>query len=95
MIPFGSSSLESQVQPFNVVTPDNETLHAWHVLPLHLCDDYEQDAVANSPSGPAADVTQTKAFKHLSESPNARVVVNRMRFLPNVLRLFIKWIYRC
>ena len=67
---------EYQVQPFNLVTPDNETLYAWHMLPLHLCLEQETALLADLPSGPAADVTQTAAFRLLASNPRARVVVN-------------------
>ncbi|PGH14061.1 hypothetical protein AJ80_06065 [Polytolypa hystricis UAMH7299] len=67
---------KSQVQPFNIVTPDNETLYAWHIIPPYLCKEFEEDLLANPPSGPAEDITKTLAYKLLAENPNARVVVN-------------------
>ncbi|KAF7597215.1 hypothetical protein BBP40_008057 [Aspergillus hancockii] len=67
--------LKTQVQPFNLVTPDNETLYAWHLLPLHLCHEHEEKLKANEPSGPATDYTMTPAFDLLANDPNARVVV--------------------
>ena len=70
---------ETQVQPFNLVTPDNETIYGWHLLPLHLCREHEEELNANEPSGPADDYTQTPAFKFLAHDPNARVVVNCKR----------------
>ncbi|KAJ5096071.1 hypothetical protein NUU61_005427 [Penicillium alfredii] len=72
--PFGF--LRTQVQPFNLATPDNETLYGWHLLPLHLCRQHEKELMENPPSGPADDYTQTLAFKLLANDPNARVVVN-------------------
>ncbi|KAJ5579919.1 uncharacterized protein N7459_005904 [Penicillium hispanicum] len=68
--------LKTQVQPFNLVTPDNETLYGWHLLPVHLCREHEQELMENPPSGPAKDYTQTTAFKLLAKDPNARVVVS-------------------
>ncbi|PYI34783.1 alpha/beta-hydrolase [Aspergillus indologenus CBS 114.80] len=68
--------LKTQVQPFNLVTPDNETLYAWHLLPLPLCKEHEDDLQENERSGPAEDYTKTTAFKLLANDPNARVVVN-------------------
>lgn len=70
--------LKTQVQPFNLVTPDNETLYGWHLLPVHLCREHEQELMENPPSGPAKDYTQTTAFKLLANDPNARVVVSCM-----------------
>ncbi|KAJ5389559.1 uncharacterized protein N7496_000627, partial [Penicillium cataractarum] len=68
--------LKTQVQPFHLVTPDNETLYGWHLLPLHLCHEHEKELTENPPSGPAADYEQTSAFKILANDPNARVVVS-------------------
>lgn len=64
------------MQPFHLVTPDNETLYGWHLLPLHLCHQYEQELNDNPPNGPAEDYTQTVAYKILANDPNARVVVS-------------------
>ncbi|KAJ5145055.1 hypothetical protein N7448_002447 [Penicillium atrosanguineum] len=44
--------LKSQVQPFHLVTPDNETLYGWHLMPLHLCHEHEQDLIDNPPRWP-------------------------------------------
>ncbi|BAE59264.1 unnamed protein product [Aspergillus oryzae RIB40] len=63
------------VQPFNLVTPDNETLYAWHLLPPHLCREHEEKLNADEPSGPASDYTKTPAYELLANDPNARVVV--------------------
>ncbi|GAQ37572.1 hypothetical protein AtubIFM55763_000414 [Aspergillus tubingensis] len=68
--------LKTQVQPFNLVTPDNETLYGWHLLPLQLCHEHEEELNANEPDGPADDYTKTTAFKLLKNDPNARVVVS-------------------
>ncbi|KAK1142816.1 hypothetical protein N8T08_007250 [Aspergillus melleus] len=68
--------LKTQVQPFNLVTPDNETLYGWHLIPPHLCRDHEEELEANEPSGPAEDYTKTTAYKLLANDPNARVVVS-------------------
>ena len=50
-------------------------LYGWHLLPLHLCREHEEELSTNAPSGPAADYTQTPAFKHLVNNPNSRVVI--------------------
>jgi pimeloyl-ACP methyl ester carboxylesterase len=68
--------LKTQVQPFHLVTPDNETLYGWHLMPLHLCREHEKELMENPPSGPAADYTETSAFKILANDLNARVVVS-------------------
>ncbi|KAJ5175254.1 uncharacterized protein N7482_001131 [Penicillium canariense] len=68
--------IKTQVQPFYLVTPDNETLYGWHLMPLHLCREHEKEMMEKPPSGPAKDYTQTLAFKLLANDPNARVVVS-------------------
>ncbi|KAF7718032.1 Monoacylglycerol lipase [Penicillium ucsense] len=68
--------LKTQVQPFHLVTPDNETLYGWHLMPLHLCYEHEETLMNSPPSGPAEDYSLTNAFKLLAENPNARVVVS-------------------
>ncbi|OJD19932.1 hypothetical protein AJ78_00126 [Emergomyces pasteurianus Ep9510] len=68
--------LKSQVQPFNLRTPDNETIYAWHIIPPHLFKENEEALLANASSGPAEDITKTIAFELLAQDPNARVVVN-------------------
>ncbi|CAI7616305.1 unnamed protein product [Penicillium bialowiezense] len=68
--------LKTQVQPFELVTPDNVTLYGWHLMPLHLCLDHEKELMDNPPSGPADDYTTTPAYKLLANDPNARVVVS-------------------
>lgn len=52
-------------------------LYGWHLLPLHLCHEHEEELVANEPSGPAEDYTKTTAFKLLANNPRARIVVSR------------------
>lgn len=68
--------LETQIQPFELLTPDNETIYGWHLMPLHLCLEHEKDLLENPPSGPADDYTTTPAYKLLANDPNARVVVS-------------------
>ncbi|EED15196.1 conserved hypothetical protein [Talaromyces stipitatus ATCC 10500] len=68
--------LKTQVQPFYLRTPDNETLYGWHILPLHLCREHEELLNDNWSYGPAEDYTNTVAYKLLSENPNSRAVVS-------------------
>ncbi|KAI4728801.1 alpha/beta-hydrolase [Aureobasidium sp. EXF-10728] len=59
-----------QVTPFNVSTPDNEVLYAWHILPLAT-------VAANRDALAAADpLDQTLPLQLLKSDPKARVVVN-------------------
>lgn len=66
-----------QVSPFNIHTPDGETLYAWHVLPMDVYA-RDEEAFRNEPqhTGPVNDLTGSRAFKFLSESPDARVVIS-------------------
>ncbi|KAK7544306.1 Alpha/Beta hydrolase protein [Phyllosticta citribraziliensis] len=67
---------KNQVTPFNITTPDNETLFAWHVLPFNVYEKHE-DELLDEPVGPVNDrFPQTKAFKLLTEDPKARLVIN-------------------
>ncbi|KAK7547720.1 Alpha/Beta hydrolase protein [Phyllosticta citricarpa] len=67
---------KNQVTLFNITTPDNETLSAWHVLPLNVYEKHEEELL-DEPSGPVDNrFPQTKAFKLLKEDPNARLVIN-------------------
>ncbi|KAM3418918.1 hypothetical protein BST61_g4876 [Cercospora zeina] len=70
----------SQVTPFNLSTPDGETLYAWHILPLDQYTRHES-AILNDDrrrDGPVDDFTATTAYKLLTASaaPPARVVVS-------------------
>lgn len=66
--------LRNQVTPFHLKTPDGETLHAWHILPLGLYHEHEQELV-KEPTGNAPDVTQTLTFRLLRDDPEARLVL--------------------
>ncbi|CAI7660881.1 unnamed protein product [Penicillium palitans] len=68
--------LRTQVQPFHLVAPDNETIYGWHLMPLHLCLEHEKELMENPSTGPAKDYTKTVAHKLLANDPNARVVVS-------------------
>ncbi|KEQ63636.1 alpha/beta-hydrolase [Aureobasidium melanogenum CBS 110374] len=59
-----------QVTPFNISTPDNEVLYAWHILPLATVAAH-RDALA------AADpFDQSLPLQLLKDDAKARVVVN-------------------
>ncbi|KAI6824145.1 hypothetical protein KC342_g11719, partial [Hortaea werneckii] len=75
---FGFS--KNQVTPFNLPTPDGETLYAWHILPLDVYTRNEksiQDEVRRR-DGPVDDFTQTKPFHLLTanDPEPARVIIN-------------------
>lgn len=69
---------ERQVTPFNLETPDGETLYAWHVLPVDVYARNERALRGEErPAGPVEDFTTTSAFRLLTtEEPEpAKVVV--------------------
>ncbi|KAK4508795.1 hypothetical protein PRZ48_002534 [Zasmidium cellare] len=68
---------KNQVTPFNIHTPDGETLYAWHVLPLDVYARNERQIreEKRQPRGPVEDVTETAAFKLLSNG-EARVIIS-------------------
>lgn len=55
-------------------TPDEEILHAWHVLPLELYRQNEQAFLKES-SGLAPDITETLGFRLLRDDPNSLLVL--------------------
>ncbi|KAK6841167.1 hypothetical protein PG987_002027 [Apiospora arundinis] len=67
--------LRNQVTPFHLRTPDGETLHAWHVLPLGLYQQHEDRLVQEPSSVPAPDVTQRLSFQLLRDDPEALLVL--------------------
>ncbi|KAH7049297.1 Alpha/Beta hydrolase protein [Macrophomina phaseolina] len=67
---------KNQVTPFNVTTPDNEILYAWHVLPLNIYEKHEAELFQVASGSPNGDFTQTKAFELLKNDPKARLIIN-------------------
>ncbi|KAM0331358.1 hypothetical protein ACHAQA_003030 [Verticillium albo-atrum] len=66
--------LHNQVTPFTLDTPDGETLHAWHILPLGLYQKHEARLVEES-SGISPNITHTLGFQLLRDDPDARLVL--------------------
>lgn len=65
------------MQPFNITTPDHETLYAWHVLPSQLYAENE-DRLLESP---LVEQKDSLAFQML-QNPNARLVISCMSSHP-------------
>ena len=61
--------------PFNLTTPDGETLYCWHILPLDVYAEHEREITAQ-PSGPADELTKTVGYKLLKADPKSRVIIN-------------------
>ena len=66
--------LRNQVMAFILKTPDGETIHAWHILPLGLYQEHEQQLV-DEPTGLVADVTQRLSFQLLRDDPDSLLVL--------------------
>ncbi|TQV96439.1 abhydrolase domain-containing protein [Cordyceps javanica] len=75
----GASPVQNQVTPFALKTTDQESIYAWHILPLPLYYKNE-DRLAAQPSGLAADITKSEAFWLLKSDPdNAGHIAQGMR----------------
>ncbi|KEY68369.1 hypothetical protein S7711_01147 [Stachybotrys chartarum IBT 7711] len=64
----------NQVTPFSLQTPDDETLYAWHIMPLPLYLQNEAAVAAQTP-GFSEDFTLTESFRLLKNDPEARLVI--------------------
>ncbi|KAI0007754.1 alpha/beta-hydrolase [Xylariaceae sp. FL0662B] len=64
----------NQVTPFSLTTIDEETIYAWHILPLPAYLRHE-DKLQIQPAGFSHDITKTESFKVLRDDPEARLVV--------------------
>jgi hypothetical protein len=82
----GSNDItENQITPFSFSTPDNETLYAWHVMPLGLYAKHEAELL-REPSGFAEDITRTKPFKLMTDSPETKLVIY-CKHMKGIIRL--------
>ncbi|KAK4463589.1 Alpha/Beta hydrolase protein [Cladorrhinum samala] len=66
--------LRNQVSPFTLTTPDQVTLHAWHILPLELYKKHEEELLSE-PQGISSDITKRLSFKLLRDDPDALLVI--------------------
>ncbi|KAI3322636.1 alpha/beta-hydrolase [Xylariaceae sp. AK1471] len=64
----------NQVTPFTL-TSGNESLYAWHVLPLRSVLKHEEKLQA-APAGFSEDITATESFRILKDDPNAELVIS-------------------
>ncbi|KAJ9643952.1 hypothetical protein H2199_003818 [Coniosporium tulheliwenetii] len=74
-VPESFGFAKNQVTPFNITTPDGETLYSWHILPLSVYAKHEAE-VLSQPSGPVSDFKHTTAFKLLTSDPESRLIIN-------------------
>ncbi|KAK3719546.1 hypothetical protein LTR37_004404 [Vermiconidia calcicola] len=78
---------KNQVTPFNIRTPDGETLYAWHVLPIDVYARNELSLLEEKrPDGMVQDFTTTEAFRLLTSDETVRVVVNSQGWRPDTYR---------
>ncbi|KAK3292848.1 Alpha/Beta hydrolase protein [Chaetomium fimeti] len=66
---------KNQVTPFHLTTADNETLYAWHILPLPIYAQHEAKLSAQ-PSGISPDITATENFRLLRDDPTAKLIIS-------------------
>ncbi|KAK5196597.1 hypothetical protein LTR99_005384 [Exophiala xenobiotica] len=66
--------LRNQVTPFYLITPDGETLHTWHILPLETYRRNEK-ALRDEPTGLCQDIKERLAFKLLRDNPSSQLVI--------------------
>lgn len=66
--------LRNQVTPFQLRTPDGETLHAWHILPLDTYRKYESK-LREEPTGLAEHIEERLSLKLLKDDENARLAI--------------------
>ncbi|KAJ5553301.1 hypothetical protein N7494_002679 [Penicillium frequentans] len=66
---------KNQVTPFSIKTPDNERLHAWHILPVELYRKHETSLI-DEPTGFVTDIKSRLAFKLLRDDPDARLILH-------------------
>ncbi|KAF1995948.1 alpha/beta-hydrolase [Amniculicola lignicola CBS 123094] len=66
--------LRNQVTPFHLTTPDGETLHAWHILPLETYRQH-QSKLRLEPTGLCPDIKKSMSLGFLKDDPDAQLVI--------------------
>lgn len=64
----------NQVTPFGIATSDEETIYAWHVLPLPLYLQHEKRLLEQA-EGYCDDITASESFRLLKADPEAKVIL--------------------
>jgi hypothetical protein len=64
----------NQVTPFSLRTSDQETIYAWHILPLPLYLQNEATVSAQE-AGFSKDFTTTESFRLLKDDDDARLII--------------------
>jgi pimeloyl-ACP methyl ester carboxylesterase len=60
--------LKHQVQPFTITTPDDCSIHAWHILPIHLYKQHEKQLTSHP-------VPTTIPYHQALQRPNLRLLL--------------------
>lgn len=68
--------LEGQVTPFWLDSADGEKLFCWHVLPLDVYLEHENEILHKSAGGVVDDFGATIAARFLKKDTKSRVVIN-------------------
>lgn len=66
--------MHNQVTPFHLKTPDEETLHAWHVLPLETYRQHPHE-LRQELTGLCENIEDRLSFKLLQGDPTAQLVI--------------------
>lgn len=67
--------LHNQVIPFSIKSASGGDLYAWHILPVELYRQHEQELLTQ-PSGFSSDMTSHLAFQLLRDDPEAVLVIH-------------------
>ncbi len=66
--------LRNQVSVFHLKTPDGETLHAWHILPLETYRRHQAE-LRKEPIGLCSNIEDRLSFKFLKDDPTAQLIL--------------------
>ncbi|KAF2105300.1 Alpha/Beta hydrolase protein [Lophiotrema nucula] len=66
---------KGQVQPFTLKTADGESLFCWHVLPLDVYLEHENEIVQKT-TGLVEDLKETVGYRILKKDEGSKVVIN-------------------
>lgn len=67
--------LHNQVTPFEIQSNNGNALYAWHILPVELYRQNEQELLLE-PSGFVDDIASRHGFKLLRKDPEARLIIH-------------------
>ena len=70
--------LKHQVQPFTITTPDDCSIYAWHILPVHLYKEHHEQLTSHSDPAvlPYHEAIHRPNLKILLSDPNALIIIS-------------------